>query len=197
MVRLDTKNTVFPDGTHRMRRGRGHLARHNPTFRTCLLLFGVPHGHPAGHFQPAQPSHPRSPTQPPLPVPPPVQPHPLRLPFRHGCSRHSRHRGGHLASRPLQRIRTHRFGDAPARCGLDQRQSGDSILVGGLRHRCGHSPGRRMGGFASWAPDLQHRMPRGRHSRPIQPMVALPFRHRHRPLHQLPQVRACMQSSVH
>lgn len=44
---------------------------------------------------------------------------------------------------------------------------------------------------------LQCHMPHRNRARHVQPAVAVAHRHRHRPMHQLPQMRACMQSLMH
>lgn len=177
--------------------GADCMDRRNHSVRKGLLLVGVPARNAAGLLRAPQPPHTPAALKQALPLCQCRQPLPLHMAHTHCRMLHSRNACNHHLDRPVLHIRQNGNPVAPPRGRMDVRHTSDNNVL--ARSRAGRNPycRDRIHIGAPRTTDLQYGMPRRQFAEPAKLCPAFPFRHRHRPLHQLPRMRTCMQVAMH
>lgn len=172
---------------HSCRRGwmAAHVGGRHGSRRTHILLHSLPNGYPARHNLPAAQAPQR------ILLLTATSGHTMVDSICHACGRDARHIGDHRHSRPCSSLFAYRGISKPA----GNRSCG--ILA---RSGC-HSVGHARSGYGCAArtrpPAVQHHMSRRHTSRRPQPVRAIPYRYRHRPLHRLRSLHGSLQGRMH
>lgn len=188
----DCHNGFFGGGV-----GADCMDRRNHPVRKGLLLVGVPPGNAAGLLCTYQPAYAPAACPQALPLRQCRQPFPLHMAHTYCRMLHSRSARNYHLDRPVHHLRQDGNPVAPPRGRMAVRHAGDRHLLARNRHRS--CPSCHDGTYLGTprTPDLQHGVPRGQFAEPAQLCPAFPFRHRHRPLHQLPGMRTRLQGAMH
>lgn len=196
-IALGRSHTDCHDGFSWCCIGIDCMDRRNHPVRKGLLLVGVSPGDAAGLLRTSQPAYTPATRPQALPLCQLRQPFPLHMAHTHCRMLHSRSARNYHLDRPLHHIRQDGNPFAPP-CGrMDIGHAGDHNLLARSRHcSCSSCRNRTYLGTPR-THNLQHGVPCGQFAEPAQLCPAFPFRHRHRPLHQLPGMRTRLQVAVY
>lgn len=196
-VTLGRSHTDCLDGLCRSHIGADRMDWRHHTVRKGLLLIGVPTGNAAGLLRTPAPPLTPAPRRKALPLCQGGQPFPLHLAHTHCRLLHCRCAGNHHLDRPLHHIRPYGYSAAASRGRMDGRNACDCHLL----DRCGNGSNPSCRDRIHIGPprthNLQYGVSRRQFAEPAQLCPAFPFRHRHRPMHQLPGMRTRLQVAMH
>lgn len=177
--------------------GADCMDRRNHPVRKGLLLVGVPPGNAAGLLCTYQPAYAPAACPQTIPLRQRRQPFPLHMAHTYCRMLHSRSARNYHLDRPVHHLRQNGNPVAPSVGRMAVRHAGDRHLLARNRHRSCPSCRDRTHLRAPRTHNLQHGVPCGQFAEPAQLCPAFPFRHRHRPLHQLPGMRTRLQGAMH
>lgn len=177
--------------------GADCMDRRNHPVRKGLLLVGVPPGNAAGLLRTSQPAYAPAACPQTLPLRQRRQPLPLHMAHTYCRMLHSRRACHYRLDRPVHHLRPDGNPVAPSVGRMAVRHAGDRHLLARNRHRSCPSCRDRTHLRAPRTHNLQHGVPCGQFAEPAQLCPAFPFRHRHRPLHQLQGMRTRLQGAMH